>query len=36
MTHLAISSIPADLSEGAVWGEMVTDEEYEIAVRQIS
>ena len=35
MTHLAISSIPADPSTGAVWGEMVTDEEYDTAVRQI-
>jgi quercetin dioxygenase-like cupin family protein len=36
MTHLAISAIPADPSAGAVWGEMVTDEEYDTAVRQIS
>ena len=32
MTHLAISSIPADPSTGAVWGEMPTDDEYAAAV----
>ena len=36
MTHLAISSIPADLSTGADWGEMPTEDEYETAVRQVS
>lgn len=32
MTHLAISAAPADGSPGAVWGEMVTDDEYASAV----
>jgi quercetin dioxygenase-like cupin family protein len=35
MTHLAISSIPADPSTGAVWGEMPTDDEYQAAVSQL-
>jgi quercetin dioxygenase-like cupin family protein len=36
MTHLAISSIPADPSTGAVWGEMPSQAEYDAAVAKIS
>jgi len=36
MTHIAISSIPADPTTGAVWGPMPTAEEYEAAVAKVS
>lgn len=35
MTHLAISSIPADPATGAVWAEMPTDDEYAAAVSRL-
>ena len=35
MTHLAISSIPADPPTGAVWGPMPTANEYEAAVSRL-
>ena len=36
MTHLAISANSTGPEPGAVWGEHITDEEYDTAVRQIS
>ena len=35
MTHLAISASPADSAPAAVWGAMVTDEEYAKALSQL-
>ncbi len=36
MTHLALTGIPAETGQAAVWGDHVTDDEYAAAVERIS